>query len=374
MKHRHSLRRQIGRARSLPRVGGEHSAASRRLPLRAHPRRRVQGRRVVPQDKTLGVAGAQPRMAPVPSIARAAACFAAPGPQDLVRRRHRVGKRCALRSEKLSELPCDLVFPVLHGSFGEDGRSRASSRSPVFPTWAPRPRLGSRHGQGKGQGALEGPACPSCLFSPSGRARSAIWRLLAPQGRRSLRLALLRKALLRGAPRSAPPRSTRPKPSRPRSARPSSGTRRPSSSPSSSAREIECAVLGNDDPIAFGPGEVAPTHEFYDYEAKYLDPDGARLEVPPRHQPEQAERVQQCRDRRLQGLRARGHGARGFLHRQEDGRGAPQRGEHDSRLHANIDVPAHVRGGRPLLFGLITRLAELALERHAARVGLRFSR
>ena len=45
-------------------------------------------------------------------------------------------------------------------------------------------------------------------------------------------------------------------------------------------REIETAVLGNRTPRAFPPGEVIPTHEFYDYDAKYEDPKGARLEVP----------------------------------------------------------------------------------------------
>jgi D-alanine-D-alanine ligase len=37
------------------------------------------------------------------------------------------------------------------------------------------------------------------------------------------------------------------------------------------AREIECGVLGNDDPEASVAGEVVPSREFYDYEAKYLD-------------------------------------------------------------------------------------------------------
>src|SRR4029079_18442172 len=37
------------------------------------------------------------------------------------------------------------------------------------------------------------------------------------------------------------------------------------------AREIECSVLGNDDPEASVPGEIVPSREFYDYEAKYLD-------------------------------------------------------------------------------------------------------
>lgn len=45
------------------------------------------------------------------------------------------------------------------------------------------------------------------------------------------------------------------------------------------AREIECAVLGNDEPDASIPGEIIPSREFYDYEAKYLDA-GSRTEVP----------------------------------------------------------------------------------------------
>jgi D-alanine-D-alanine ligase len=47
------------------------------------------------------------------------------------------------------------------------------------------------------------------------------------------------------------------------------------------AREIECAVLGNDDPIASVAGQIVPTgHEFYSYEAKYLDEQGSQLLIP----------------------------------------------------------------------------------------------
>ena len=46
-------------------------------------------------------------------------------------------------------------------------------------------------------------------------------------------------------------------------------------------REIECAVLGNDDPVASVAGEIVPQgHEFYDYAAKYLDEHGAQLLIP----------------------------------------------------------------------------------------------
>jgi D-alanine-D-alanine ligase len=45
------------------------------------------------------------------------------------------------------------------------------------------------------------------------------------------------------------------------------------------ARELECGVLGNEDPIVFEPGEVRSSHEFYDYEAKYV---AGLAEVEPR--------------------------------------------------------------------------------------------
>jgi D-alanine-D-alanine ligase len=45
------------------------------------------------------------------------------------------------------------------------------------------------------------------------------------------------------------------------------------------AREIECSVLGNDEPEASVPGEIVPSREFYDYEAKYID-DGSVPLIP----------------------------------------------------------------------------------------------
>jgi D-alanine-D-alanine ligase len=45
-------------------------------------------------------------------------------------------------------------------------------------------------------------------------------------------------------------------------------------------REIICSVLGNDDPIVSLPGEIIPNHEFYSYEAKYLDKEGANYKTP----------------------------------------------------------------------------------------------
>ena len=56
------------------------------------------------------------------------------------------------------------------------------------------------------------------------------------------------------------------------------------------AREVECSVTGNsvtypadsdvEEVVAYIPGEIAPSHTFYDFDAKYNDPDGARLLIP----------------------------------------------------------------------------------------------
>jgi len=58
------------------------------------------------------------------------------------------------------------------------------------------------------------------------------------------------------------------------------------------AREIECSVLGNDDPMASVPGEIVPIKEFYDYNAKYLD-EGSKLIIPAKLTKAQTKKVQE---------------------------------------------------------------------------------
>ena len=57
------------------------------------------------------------------------------------------------------------------------------------------------------------------------------------------------------------------------------------------AREIECSVLGNDKPEASLPGEIVPSTEFYDYNAKYLD-EGSQLIIPAKLSKSQTKEVQ----------------------------------------------------------------------------------
>ncbi|HWH58394.1 MAG TPA: D-alanine--D-alanine ligase [Terriglobales bacterium] len=58
------------------------------------------------------------------------------------------------------------------------------------------------------------------------------------------------------------------------------------------AREIECAVLGNDNPEASVAGEIVPSAEFYDYSAKYLD-EGSQLIIPAKLSKSEMKQVQQ---------------------------------------------------------------------------------
>jgi D-alanine-D-alanine ligase len=58
------------------------------------------------------------------------------------------------------------------------------------------------------------------------------------------------------------------------------------------AREIECAVLGNDKPDASVPGEIVPSAEFYDYSAKYVD-EGSQLIIPAKLSRSEAKKVRE---------------------------------------------------------------------------------
>ncbi|MBN2813937.1 MAG: D-alanine--D-alanine ligase, partial [Bacteroidales bacterium] len=58
-------------------------------------------------------------------------------------------------------------------------------------------------------------------------------------------------------------------------------------------REIECAILGNENPRASIPGEIVPHTDFYSYEAKYIDDKGAGLDIPAKLPPHLVEQVQE---------------------------------------------------------------------------------
>jgi D-alanine-D-alanine ligase len=70
------------------------------------------------------------------------------------------------------------------------------------------------------------------------------------------------------------------------------------------ARELECGVLGNEDPLAMSVGEIVSSHDFYDYEAKYSDDCPSQLVVPAVASPEVIDtiRLESVRAYRLLGV------------------------------------------------------------------------
>jgi D-alanine-D-alanine ligase len=78
------------------------------------------------------------------------------------------------------------------------------------------------------------------------------------------------------------------------------------------ARELECAVLGNDDPQASIVGEVIPIKEFYDYDAKYID-EGSKLVIPAKLTKAQTREVQKMAVRVFQAVEGSGLGRVDFL-------------------------------------------------------------
>ncbi|MBU0705441.1 MAG: D-alanine--D-alanine ligase [Chloroflexi bacterium] len=87
------------------------------------------------------------------------------------------------------------------------------------------------------------------------------------------------------------------------------------------AREIEVSVLGNDDPIASVPGEIIPSREFYSYESKYID-DGdqaSKLLIPAPISPEMTERVRDLAVRAYKAIDCAGMARADFLLSGETG-------------------------------------------------------
>lgn len=128
-------------------------------------------------------------------------------------------------------------------------------------------------------------------------------------------------------------------------------------------REIEVAVLGNDRPEASVCGEIVPRHEFYSYEAKYIDEDGARLLVPAPLDETTSDRIRSLAVRAYEVLECEGMGRVDFFLRPD---GQPVVSEINT-------LPGFTRISMyPKLWEatgipypkLLDRLVELALERH----------
>jgi D-alanine-D-alanine ligase len=78
-------------------------------------------------------------------------------------------------------------------------------------------------------------------------------------------------------------------------------------------RELECSVLGNEEPAASVVGEIKSTHEFYSYDAKYIDESGAVLEIPAKISEEISSRVRELAIKTFQAVECEGLGRVDFF-------------------------------------------------------------
>jgi D-alanine-D-alanine ligase len=78
-------------------------------------------------------------------------------------------------------------------------------------------------------------------------------------------------------------------------------------------RELECSVLGNEEPLVSVPGEIKSSHEFYSYKAKYIDKNGAVAEIPAKIPEETAERVRELAVKTFKVLECEGLGRVDFF-------------------------------------------------------------
>ncbi len=87
------------------------------------------------------------------------------------------------------------------------------------------------------------------------------------------------------------------------------------------AREIEVSVLGNDQPVASLPGEIIPqSADFYDYQAKYIHANGARLMIPAELSEEQTAEIQRLAIEAFQAIDGAGLGRVDFFLERDTGK------------------------------------------------------
>jgi D-alanine-D-alanine ligase len=139
------------------------------------------------------------------------------------------------------------------------------------------------------------------------------------------------------------------------------------------AREIEVSVLGNDEPKASVAGEIVPIAEFYDYAAKYLD-EGSKLLIPAKLSKAQMKNVQELAVRAFQAVDCTGLARVDFLMDPKSG-----------KLYVNeintmpgftsISMYPKLWAASGLEYSeLISQLIDLALERHAEKKRNQYSK
>ena len=182
---------------------------------------------------------------------------------------------------KNEEVIVDIVFPVLHGTYGEDGTLQGLLELAMVP-YVGADVAGSAVGMDKdiakrllSQAGI--PVVPSITISKH------LWQenpgIIIQDALSKLGMTLFVKPLCTGS--SVGIKKVKSKELLPEAINFAfQFDTRIMIEKAIDCREIECAVLGNENPAASILGEITPNHEFYSYEAKYIDPHGATMKIP----------------------------------------------------------------------------------------------
>ena len=138
-------------------------------------------------------------------------------------------------------------------------------------------------------------------------------------------------------------------------------------------REFECAVLGNDDPVAATPCEILPSREFYDYDDKYLLGQ-AQTVIPADLSPEQTTEMQKLAVECYQAVECEGMARVDFLLESATGKLYINEINTIPGFTSISMYPKMWEYSGLAMPKLIDRLIELALERHAAKHRLRYTK
>ena len=256
----------------------------------------------------------------------------------------------------------DVVFPVLHGTYGEDGSVQGLLRMLDVPFVGP-DILGSSVGMDKdvAKRLLRDSGIPVADFLTFGRGESvrpsAVWKRLGkpvfvkPANQGSS--VGVRKAKNDAELKAAVKHAFR-------------FDDKILIEEAVSGREIEVSVLGNSKPEASVAGEVIPHHEFYSYEAKYLDEDGAGLAIPAKISASAMRKVRALAVATFRTLGLEGMARVDFFMRKNGGFAVNEVNTIPGFTKISMYPKLWAASGRPYP-KLIDRLIALALERHARR-------
>jgi len=275
-------------------------------------------------------------------------------------------------SEARSPLQFDVIFPVLHGTFGEDGTVQGLLELADIP-YVGAGVLGSALGMDKEvQKRLFLQAkLPVAKFVSVLRREWEAERGAVLQRARSIRLPVFVKPANLGS--SVGITKVR------RAGELEAAIehafefdRKVLVEQGIAGREIEVSVLGNDEPQASLPGEVIPAREFYDYTAKYLE-DSTRFLVPAKLKPAVARRFQEVAVAAFRALDGAGMARVDFLLEKRSGRIYLNEVNTIPGFTAISMYPKLWEASGLPYARLLERLIELALERHREKLRTRFS-